>query len=345
MKNLSKKLKAAVAVAAAATTAAAFPLTNASAKQVLAGYRGDINHDMEVNSSDLVLLSQHIIRMNPISEDCAINADLNADSLVDVYDMIWLRQCLTGERELIGIYNEIPDEKADFISPSIEAVDASLPSQNNANLVVFYVDFPDCKYSYEASAELISQSAFGEADTSSPYYPYESMHAFYERSSKGTMNLGGQVFRYTTKENQAAYDTNKVKLAEECYDAFKDSVDFSQFDGDSDGMIDATLFTVPTAAGDTDWWPCAGGFGDPNYRVDGMAIGHIITGNAQIESAADTRNFVTSYLHEMGHCMGLPDYYLYSSDDYEGFHGSAGSELMDTDASMDFCAFSKLMHC
>ncbi len=343
MKNLSKKLKAAVAVAAAATTAAAFPLTNASAKQVLAGYRGDINHDMEVNSSDLVLLSQHIIRMNPISEDCAINADLNADSLVDVYDMIWLRQCLTGERELIGIYNEIPDEKADFISPSIEAVDASLPSQNNANLVVFYVDFPDCKYSYEPSAELISQSAFGEADTSSPYYPYESMHAFYERSSKGTMNLGGQVFRYTTKENQAAYDTNKVKLAEECYDAFKDSVDFSQFDGDGDGMIDATLFTVPTAAGDTDWWPCAGGFGDPYYRVDGMAIGHIITGNAQIESAADTRNFVTSYLHEMGHCMGLPDYYLYSSDDYEGFHGSAGSELMDTDASMDFCAFSKLM--
>ncbi|MBE6856623.1 MAG: hypothetical protein E7500_04245 [Ruminococcus sp.] len=232
---------------------------------------------------------------------------------------------------------------AEFISAPIAEVDASLPSHNNANLVIFYVDFPDCRYSYEPSAELISQLAFGEADASSSFFPYESMHAFYERSSKGAMNLEGQVFRYTTKENQASYDTDKVKIAEECYDAFKDSVDFSQFDGDGDGMIDATLFTVPTAAGDDNWWPCAGGFGDPNYRVDGMAIGHIITGNAQIESANDTRNFVTSYLHEMGHCMGLPDYYLYSSSDYEGFHGWAGSELMDTDACMDFSSFSKLM--
>ena len=107
--------------------------------------------------------------------------------------------------------------------------------------------------------------------------------------------------------------------------------------------IDATLFTVPTAAGDTDWWPCAGAFGDESYRVDGMAIGHIITGNAQIESETDYKNFVSSYLHEMGHCMGLPDYYLYWGTDSEGMHGAAGIELMDTDASSDFGAFSKLM--
>lgn len=35
----------------------------------------------------------------------------------------------------------------------------------------------------------------------------------------------------------------------------------------------------------------------------------------------------------MGHCMGLPDYYLYNVDasdiDKEGLHGKAGIELMD----------------
>lgn len=169
------------------------------------------------------------------------------------------------------------------------------------------------------------------------------MRAFYSRSSKGAMELSGKTFRYTTKENASAYGTDKVKLAKECYEAFKDSEDFTKFDGNGDGKIDATLFTVPTAAGDTNWWPCAGAFGDESYRVDGMAIGHIITGNAQIESETDYKNFVSSYLHEMGHCMGLPDYYLYWGTDSEGMHGAAGIELMDTDASSDFGAFSKLM--
>lgn len=236
-----------------------------------------------------------------------------------------------------------PSTEAGWNEAVIAAVDASLPTQGNANLVIFYVDFPDCRYGTDLTAEQIAEIAFGAEDTSDMNYPFDSMSAFYARSSKGAMQLGGTVLRYTTKENRFAYDDDKVKLAEECYDAFRDSVDFSQFDGDGDGMIDATLFSVPTSAGDDYWWPCAGGFGDPEYRVDGMAIGHIITGNAQIMSATDYKNFNSSYLHEMGHCMGLPDYYLYSSDDYEGFHGSAGTELMDADAYSDFGCFSKLM--
>ena len=45
----------------------------------------------------------------------------------------------------------------------------------------------------------------------------------------------------------------------------------------------------------------------------------------------------------MGHCMGLADYYLYYSQDQDGFHGSGGTELMDADAYSDLGAFSKLM--
>ena len=238
--------------------------------------------------------------------------------------------------------NDNPDTSS-FIAAGITEHGASLPTAGAANLVIFYVDFPDCRYDYAPSEEELNQIAFGSADESSPCYPFESFTAFYERASKGNMQLKGQAFRYTTKENQAAYDTDKVKIAEECYDAFKDSVDFSQFDGDGDGKIDATLFTTPTAAGDDNWWPCAGAFGDPNYRVDGKAIGHIITGNAQVYSSTNYLNFISSYCHEMGHCTGLPDYYLYNGYDSEGMHGTAGIELMDTDAGSDFGAFSKLM--
>lgn len=370
------KIKAAF-VAAVCTFSALIPLSNAYAEQTLMGYIGDVNQDMEVNVADVVRLYQHIVDDTPLEANTYLNADVNKDSLVDCFDLIGLRQCIAGIKEPEGIYTETPEttqttttttittittttttayeapiettttvvyeEESNFISAPIDAVDASLPSQGEANLVIFYVDFPDCQYAYSPSEEELTEIAFGSEDNSDVNYPFESMSAFYSRSSKGNMNLNGKVFRYTTKENQSAYNTNKVKLAEECYDAFKDSEDFSSFDGDNDGMIDATLFTVPTAAGDADWWPCAGGFGDAEYRVDGMAIGHIITGNAQVESSTDYKNFNSSYLHEMGHCMGLPDYYLYYSDDYEGMHGNAGSELMDSDATTDFSSFSKLM--
>ena len=74
-----------------------------------------------------------------------------------------------------------------------------------------------------------------------------------------------------------------------------------------------------------------------------MSVGHVIVGNAQIESKTDYKNFNSSYLHEMGHCMGLPDFYLYNGEkDFEGMHGSAGYDLMD-EANSDLSAVSKLM--
>ena len=336
---------------------------NAIAERPILGYMGDINHDDEVSVADLVALNDFLIGGRGLPDGSAYNADMNYDGRVNVYDLVILRGYIAGTRPIEPIYGEEETTTTtttivtttpvtttttvsdSFIDPPIQQVEAYLPSHETGNLVIFYVDFPDCKYSYDPGADAIQEIAFGSEDTSDNNYPFESMHAFYERSSKGSLDLEGKVFRYTAKENQSAYNTNKDKLVQECYEAFDAECDFSQFDGDGDGHIDATLLTVPTAAGDDDWWPCAGPSGLVNSRsvkFDGKQVGHLITGNAQIESATDYYNFNSSYLHEMGHCMGLPDYYLYSGDDNEGLHGMAGSELMDTDASTDFGALSKL---
>ncbi|MGN0613449.1 MAG: dockerin type I domain-containing protein [Porcipelethomonas sp.] len=291
---------------------------------------GDVNDDGVFDAADAAVMQKWLVKKGSIS--APDNGDMNSDGRLNVIDLVLMRRMLTGTI----------NTESSFINAPIKTVGAYLPSQGDGNLVIFYVDFPDCTYDYAPSEAEIYEIAFGSEDTSDANYPFESMSAFYSRSSKGALNLKGSVFRYTAKENQSAYDTDKAKLAMECYSAFEDSEDFTKYDGNGDGYIDATLFTVPTKAGDTDWWPCAGPLGRDEYSVDGMKIGHIITGNAQIESQNDYYNFNSSYLHEMGHCMGLPDYYLFSGGDGEGMHGYAGSELMDMDATTDFSAFSKL---
>ncbi|MBQ7003235.1 MAG: hypothetical protein IJN57_04605 [Oscillospiraceae bacterium] len=365
---------AAGALLTAAMTASMMGLEAAAEWQSI-GYRGDINQDGSVSVVDIVMLQRNILALDVLPNETAARfADMNDDNKVNGIDLGILKRCvLRGEQfELWADVTEPSTEPTEpsteptepsteptepstepteppiqsteaFYDAPIAEVDAGLPSQGTGNLVIFYVDFPDCRYTTDFTAEQIEQMAFGEENPASACYPFESMSAFYARSSKGALDLNGTVFRYTAKENRAVYDNDKVKIVEECYEAFKDSVDFSQYDGDGDGKIDATLITVPTAAGDDAWWPCAGDFGDPYYAVDGKNLGHLITGNAEIISTGDYKNFVSSYLHEMGHCMGLPDYYLYNSNDYEAFHGDAGQELMDVDAYSDFGCFSKLM--
>ncbi len=379
---IMKHWKQTLACLASAAALCAAGTSTASAELVWSGYRGDLNFDQTVSVVDIIQLQKCLLGEAPLeSADAAYRADMDQNNIVNVYDLgILKHRVLTGNWD--DIWEEVedtelptepeipteteleteapteepteapteepteaPTEQRDYITAPLASCGGSLPSQGSAKLVIFYVDFPDCTYSTELSEEEIEQIAFGEENLDSANFPFDSMSAFYSRSSKGAMELDGQVFRYTTKENQSAYDNDKEKLTKECFDAFTDSVDFSQFDGDGDGKIDATLFTVPTAAGDDNWWPCAGPSGtiSSGYKVDGKSVGHIITGNAQIESKTNYTNFVSSYLHEMGHCMGLPDYYLYYSDDYEGLHGNAGTELMDSDAYSDFGCFSKLM--
>ena len=369
MKKCVKRLISLLAAAVIPLSAAAVP---AEAKWHERGYLGDLNNDGMVNTADLVLMTKFMLGRSPLTTEnlYASNdkymlvsgeenyftpesgyldtADMNRDGRVDVYDLIYMKKALVN-REAPQVW----EWDWEFISPPANDVLKFLPSQGEASMVVFYVDFPDCKHKYSPSDEEIEKAMFGEADDSNANYPFESVHAYYQRASKGQLDLKGKAFHYTAKNNKSYYESDgqdKSKLLRECYSALDKSVDFSQFDSDSDGYIDATLITVPNEAGDDYWWPCAGPspyFSNPWVKFDGKRLGHLIVGNRELNISDDYKEFTRSYIHESGHCMGLPDYYLYNKDnvsgfDAEGLHGIAGMEMMDTDTDSDLSAVSKL---
>jgi M6 family metalloprotease-like protein len=75
-----------------------------------------------------------------------------------------------------------------------------------------------------------------------------------------------------------------------------------------------------------------------DYQLDGVKVDDYIINDAQ-PYADNISEYNSVLVHEIGHSMGLPDYYKYNSDDWEGLKGEAGYERMD-DAIGDFCSFS-----
>ena len=338
------------------------------------GYMGDLNRDREITMADLVIMSKHLHGTQPLSNENSyhvrnsfigihgadgfqageyfVTADINQDGQVDVFDMIELRKAILNESALYvwewESEQNLPEGNlenyGEFIGAPVQDVNKFLPSQGEAKLLIIYADFEDCKYDYYPSCELIEKIAFGSEDTSSRMYPFESASAFYSRSSKGAMHLSGNAYPYTAKESVKNYYKvpGQKKLLTEALAELDVKVDYHDYDGNNDGYIDTVLLVVPKEAGDETWWPAAVQFSNDTYKYDGLQIGHMITGNCQIQSERDYRDFTSTILHEMGHCMGLPDYYLYDAgDDHDGLHGTAGSEMMD-DSGGDFSCVSKL---
>ena len=338
---LTKRIGSAALSLLVALSSAAIP-ASAAPGSVLTGYMGDVNADMHVDAADVAAVQSYMLNSGAVFDSTDISvADLDRDGSAAAPDLSILKRIVCGFAEAEGIYTEQPpvtDDKP--IDPPIEILNASLPSQGEAKILIFSIEFPDCKFSSYKSAEELINIVFGPENSSSPYYPCESLTAYFDRSSYGVMQLSGECLTYTAQNSISVYNNDKVRIVEEAMNYYADKIDFTQFDGDGDGMIDCSSYFVPESASSDYWWPCSGGFGDPAFRVDGMSVGNIITGNTSPSNPSDYNG---TMIHEMGHAMGLPDYYKYVDyGDIEGFHGDAGFARMD-EATGDFCAFSKLM--
>jgi immune inhibitor A len=135
-------------------------------------------------------------------------------------------------------------------------------------------------------------------------------------SSIGWLRAPQEYTYYTNNANGfGAYPQNAQKLVEDIVDAADAVVDFSQYDGDSDGYVDA-LFVIHAGPGaeytgnDNHIWSHKWGI-NPRLK-DGV---YISTYSMEPEYWVNPGDMTIGvYAHELGHVLGLPDLYDYGYD-------------------------------
>ncbi len=198
-----------------------------------------------------------------------------------------------------------------------------MPTKGSVKVFALLIDFPDYPFDtggYSTQSQIQSAIFGNGSEIPGNTLPYESLNNFYERSSYNQLHFSGGT---TLGWYRAGYNRSTVPqttagreaLIKEALEYFDDSVDFSQFNNDTtDSKIESfiVIWTGPNNGWSNFWWAYQTGWIDSTYTIDGMKLGKYIWQWAgDYGTAGPFEPYVA--IHEMGHVLGLPDYYDYDS--------------------------------
>ena len=218
-----------------------------------------------------------------------------------------------------------------------------MPTEGDVKVFALLIDFPDYPHAAANTLGSVNEKLFGAGSPSD--FPYESLAAYYDRSSYGQLILSGGATLgwYRTAHNRSTISqttTGRENLIKEALGYFNaQGHDFSQYDNDGDGVID--YFLVIWSGPDTGWagfwWGYQTTFSDSSFSIDGKRLRKY---SWQWESNPWPGTFSPRVtIHETGHALGLPDYYDY--DPGLGPDGGVGGlDMMDLNRGDHNC-FSK----
>ena len=302
------------------------------------GIRGDLDGDHRISLTDIRELADWLTASpDLIPAEKTDFADMDGNGILNSADLTLMKRAAIQGYSPEILYTEV--EEALMTAP-VSEINPTLASTGTNHLLMFVVDFPDCKFKQNYSADQIREISFGPANPNSNAYPLESVIGYYQRASFGALNMEADIYFYSAQNSISVYTNHSEILVDEIMAAFDDRLDYSRYDVNGDRIMDTILLSVADNAPEDGWWPCSGYYAGTS-RFDGIQPGNVILGNT---SPSKTEEYNNTWIHELGHAMGLPDYYCYDNTDdgLYGLNGPAGFEMMD-DAFGDMSAFSKLM--
>lgn len=241
-----------------------------------------------------------------------------------------------------------------------------LPSTGDVNVLVIPVTIPGYEKIYTSSdktteisqdkvKEDLSKAFFGKTEDTG----FESVSSFYEKSSYGKLKLSGEVTNFFDVVNDGglSYSTaaaitlsETLNIVEKAVNWAKnvEKIDLTKYDNDKDGFIDGVwlIYSAPdyTNGGpqtdDYNYWAYTywgnqdktGNVKDPIYNLFGWASYDFMYENYGF-GKVDSHTFI----HEMGHFLGLSDYY---SDDSK-YNPLGKVDMMDANI-IDHNSYSKM---
>lgn len=308
---------------------------------------GDINCDSKLDELDLEQFGRFVVAAENSVADGIARGDMDHDGALSSLDEAILRGAVLGIIPPETITPPGYQENEQPITAPILKTTPATPSTGDVKMLAFFVDFPNKKYLSEAySTEQMKEELFGDGKA---VYPYESVTAWFDRASYGNLHLSGDVYSYTCSKNMYEYqnDYGFEQLVMEVLQGLDSQIDYSDYDSNNDGIIDCLSFTIPLDGESEEtlnfWWGCtATWYQNYGFSVDGMYVDRYII-NDVMPYEDEMVYHKQTLIHEMGHSMGLPDYYKYETQgDNEGFHGDAGYAKMD-DMLADYTTFDKIM--
>ncbi|MDE5592913.1 MAG: hypothetical protein K2I75_03165, partial [Clostridiales bacterium] len=249
-----------------------------------------------------------------------------------------------------------------------------LPSKGKYNALVIPVQFSGMTIGNNDLADL--NTAFnGDYEGTG----WESVHSYYYKSSYGQLDISFDIAKYnivqqvptftakygysyyeshTATEQGETYNDGDNLLLHEALKYYDDYIDFSDYDYNGDGTIDAVylIYSAPVDYDGNDpfyWAYVTWNYDDSQY--DGKNVFYYLFAGLDfmIESVHGgfTNEYypeidglkvnASTYVHETGHLLGLDDYYDY--DERSGSNeGLGGADMMDATVG-DQNVYSKIM--
>ncbi len=250
-----------------------------------------------------------------------------------IFGMVSMVAAMPVRPDLVQEIKQLPVAQQENLLEIPDWVNRPDPDQKSlrvtsAAAVVILVDFDDHEADPAHTASDFNDLLFSEG-----IHPTGSMYDYYIETSYDQFTLEGevttvwlrmpQVYTYYVDGQRGfgAYPNNAQKMVEDALVAADALIDFSQYDSDSDGFVDA-VFVVHSGPGYEDT-------GDPNNIHSHMSDlryspnGPYETGEGvkvglySVEPEEHANGDLISigvFCHEFGHVLGLPDLYDYGYD-------------------------------
>ena len=268
-----------------------------------------------------------------------------------------------GNGETTGVYSEpsnypLGSSKENLNLTNVGAWNGQvfMPSTGESAILVVPVEFQD-DYFTDVELARIQKSFFGESSQTG----WESVASYYDKSSYHQLQITGAVtdpvrLNTTVAGAEAQYSNNDSFVQDVLFGALealeKSNLDFSEFDANGDGYLDAVwmVYSSPYSESSDLYWAFTtwtfdntqtfGGYRASSYSW--ASVEFLERGRYYPYFSSDNGDAHT-FIHETGHLMGLDDYYSYDNGTDGNVDSPTGGAVMMDYNIGDHDAYSKFL--